>query len=450
MRLPEPGEIVSNKYRIEQWLGQGGMGAVFRATQLLSEKPVALKWMLRPSSLQARARFLREARAAGRIRHPNVVDIYDVGRDGETDYLVMELLSGESLRARLDRGELAMTEAVDLLLPAMHGIAAAHRAAVIHRDLKPDNVFLCEASDGRAAEAKVLDFGISQITSAGADDPAITREGAVLGTPVYMSPEQLKDARDVDVRTDVYSCGVILYEAITGRLPFSEASFSGLVLAIAQTDPPAPSSLVPDLPPAFEQVLLRAIARDRDRRFANMDSFIAAVRPFGARYLHGRVSPRTRQGAPLASDGGEPTAARRSGHVRRHSWPWAALGIAMVAALLAAWWLGRPDRTPPAAAPLPLPARVAGAVAQPVVADERATRSQLPASAGEPATALPDVGATDAVEVPRPGMPRPARMPPVRRDARRTHARVTATTGSSPAGGDQPVGRSGTISLDDM
>ncbi|HET6334791.1 MAG TPA: serine/threonine-protein kinase, partial [Polyangiales bacterium] len=204
--LPHIQQVIGGKYRIEHRLGRGGMGAVFRATHMVSRKSVALKWMLRSTADEnAHRRFLREALAAGRIDHPNVVDVYDVGEEGPCAYLVMELLHGEALRARLGRGPLRPRQAATLLLPAMRGVSAAHRAGVIHRDLKPDNIFLCTSPDGAAREAKVLDFGIASVLDDERADPTLTRDGAVLGTPVYMSPEQLQGARDLDVRTDVYA-----------------------------------------------------------------------------------------------------------------------------------------------------------------------------------------------------------------------------------------------------
>jgi serine/threonine-protein kinase len=154
-----------------------------------------------------------------------VVDVYDIGQQGDGGlYLVMQLLRGESLRAHVARGLGTVAETVDLLLPAMRGVAAVHAAGVIHRDLKPDNIFLCEPRAGKVPEAKVLDFGISAVAASEMNDATLTRDGALLGTPAYMSPEQLHDSRQVDARTDVYAFGVILYEALTGTQPFGADS----------------------------------------------------------------------------------------------------------------------------------------------------------------------------------------------------------------------------------
>jgi serine/threonine protein kinase len=280
--LPRVGQVIGEKYRIDARLGRGGMGVVFRATHVVSRKPVALKWMLRSTTDgTALRRLLREALAAGRIDHPNVVDIYDVGQEGVSAYLVMELLHGEALRARLDRGRLATAEAIDLLLPALRGVSAAHRAGVIHRDLKPDNIFLCTDPDGTEREAKVLDFGISAVSATGALDPTLTDGATILGTPAYMSPEQLVSAQETDERTDVYAFGVMLYEALTGQLPFVADSYSGLVLAVAHDPPRPPRELCPDIPRELERVILQALSKRREDRPQTVGSLHASIAPFG-------------------------------------------------------------------------------------------------------------------------------------------------------------------------
>jgi serine/threonine-protein kinase len=283
VRLPRPGDVLAGKYRIEERLGQGGMGAVFRATHLVSEKPIAIKWMLRsPSDERARRRFVREARVTGRIDHPNVVDVYDISEQPDGDYLVMELLHGETLRVKLGAGLLGVTEAIDLLLPAMRGVSAVHKAGVVHRDLKPDNIFLCRDPAGVAREAKVLDFGISCLLANDAKDSTLTNEGALLGTPAYMSPEQIQDGLEIDARTDVYSFGVILYEMLTGSLPFSAASNLSLMVAITTTQPRHPNELRPELPLELGRIVVRALEKDREQRYASVDSLIAALLPYSS------------------------------------------------------------------------------------------------------------------------------------------------------------------------
>jgi serine/threonine protein kinase len=286
--LPRLGQVIGEKYRLDARLGRGGMGVVFRATHLVSHKPVALKWMLRSiTDGTAHRRLLREALAAGRIDHPNVVDIYDVGQEGVSAYLVMELLHGEALRARLDRGRLESSEAIELLLPALRGVSAAHRAGVIHRDLKPDNIFLCTDPDGTKREAKVLDFGVSAVIATSALDPTLTDSATILGTPAYMSPEQLVSAQETDERTDVYAFGVMLYEALTGQLPFVADSYSGLVLAVAHDSPKPPRALCPDIPRELEGVILQALSKQLEDRPQTIDALHDLLAPFG------RPRPRT-------------------------------------------------------------------------------------------------------------------------------------------------------------
>ena len=281
--MPRVGDVVAGKYRIESVIGEGGMGAVFAATHTVTEKRVALKWM-RPDLVGqhgAVQRFMREAQAAGRLNHPNVVDIYDIGEHDGSPFLVMEYLQGEPLGAALERALLTPQQVVRYLLPAMRGVSAAHAKGVVHRDLKPDNIFLCKNADGSYREPKVLDFGISKVTSTdGQLNPRLTRTGAVMGTPYYMSPEQLRDAAEIDERTDVYAFGVILYESLTGRVPFDAENYSALILEIATATPKRPRALRPEIPDGLERVVLKAMARSPDDRYANVEGLARALEPF--------------------------------------------------------------------------------------------------------------------------------------------------------------------------
>jgi serine/threonine protein kinase len=251
------------------------------------------------SDTRARTRFVREARAAARIDHRNVVDIYDIGQDGDRGlYMVMQLLRGESLAKRLSRGRLGIEETVELLLPAMRGVAAVHAAGVVHRDLKPDNIFLCEAPLGLRDDAKVLDFGISSMSAQEDADPTLTRDGALVGTLAYMSPEQIQNSRAVDARTDVYAFGVILYEALTGRKPFRADTHNALVLAIIAGNPRDPREHRVDLPEGLAKVVLRALCNNCEDRFPDVQSLIDALT---AHEVHDVSSKRTRFAGGRAS-----------------------------------------------------------------------------------------------------------------------------------------------------
>ena len=281
--LPRPGNVVGGKYRIDGFVARGGMGAVLAATHEITGRRVALKWMLPQPGQDAEAthRVVREARAAARVRHPNVVNVYDVGEHDGAMFLVMELLEGETLHALLKReGPLDPRTALALLLPAMRGVEAAHQRMVIHRDLKPSNIFLSREHGAREPTPQVLDFGISKIMStAGDGEHSLTRTGAVLGTPHYMAPERLTD-EPTDARADVYSLGVILYQCLAGRLPFQETNYNALVMQIGMATPPTVAELVPGVPAGLSAVVMRAMAREAERRFSSVVALGDALQPF--------------------------------------------------------------------------------------------------------------------------------------------------------------------------
>jgi len=281
--MPKVGDVVAEKYQIDGIVGEGGMGKVFSATHIITQKRVALKWMNAELARDndATQRFFREAQAAGRINHPNVVDIYDVEKHGDTVFLVMEFLYGEPLTARLLCESLQIADTIRLLLPALRGVAAAHRQGVIHRDIKPDNIFLCRSPEGKPREAKVLDFGISKVSSRnGQLNPRLTRTGTLMGTPYYMSPEQIRGDKDVGPQADVYAFGVILYEALTGQLPFNAETFSALVIEVATGTPIQPKQLREELPVELEAVIVKAMAREPDDRYPDIESLAHALEPF--------------------------------------------------------------------------------------------------------------------------------------------------------------------------
>ncbi len=279
--VPEPGEVIAEKYRLERQLGKGAAGVVFEATHELIGKRVALKWLY-PQLAEnptVASRFLREARAANAVDHPNVVEIYDAGRYEESLYLVLELLRGESLREYLDRGAPSPKDLVQTLMPALRGVFAAHERGVVHRDLKPDNIFLCLPRRGRAGGAKVLDFGISKLRDPDATGK-LTGAGTFLGSPYYMAPEQIADSSTVDQRADVYSVGVMLYEGLTRELPFDGDSLPDLFFKITNTDPRPPTVINIDVPEKLEEVVLKAMAPNPDDRYPSIRTLGLALEPF--------------------------------------------------------------------------------------------------------------------------------------------------------------------------
>lgn len=296
--MTDIGDVLAGKYRVLAELGAGGMGCVYRAENTLTGKQVALK-CLHPhltAGADSSERLLREARAVSSLTHSNVVDVYDVVKDGETLFLVMELLKGETLRAYLLRNpQPKISEFLALLLPAMSGVEAAHQCGVIHRDLKPENIFLAQIGGVKQAVIKVLDFGIAKL--AVARGSTLTRTGAALGTPLYMSLEQLRGDKDIDQRADVYAFGVMLYEAVTGLMPYDAETLPELAIKVATTDAPAVKSLRSDVPTALARIIDWAVARDRKERLPNLQTLQQELEVFA----HDRTfrEQMTERNAPL-------------------------------------------------------------------------------------------------------------------------------------------------------
>jgi len=267
------------RYRVVRQIGRGGMGAVYEAVHLDLEKRVALKVLLPSTAPQAEvvARFEREARAAARVRHPNVVDVSDVGVEAGVAWLVMEHLEGEDLSRLLRReGALPLARVAELMLPVLGAVEAAHSLGVVHRDLKPENIFLARMGDGTIIP-KVLDFGISKMAPTGGG-PALTSTGIMMGTPCYMSPEQAQSSRGVDGRSDQFSLGVILYECATGRRPFEGETFFSILTAIVEGRYVRPRELCPGLPERFEAMVVRALERSPDARFPSVAALAEELR----------------------------------------------------------------------------------------------------------------------------------------------------------------------------
>jgi len=303
--------VLSGKYELLGLLGQGGMGVVYAGRHLKLGRRVAIKTLKTDTLVDPDAclRFEREARAAASLKSRYVASVEDVDTlaDG-TPYMVMELLEGRSLDAVLDeRGRLEASEAVEFVLHACSALQEAHLANIVHRDIKPANLFV--ASEGGDPVIKVLDFGISKLVDG--DDKRVTQTGLALGTPMYMSPEQIRSSRTVDHRSDIWSLGVVLYESLTGRPPFDGASAASVIAAITADDPMPPHEVEPDIPEALSAVVMKALAKRADRRYASIAEFGVALQPFTESF---RFAPSGPAPAP-AGTSSDATTTRQVGHI---------------------------------------------------------------------------------------------------------------------------------------
>jgi serine/threonine-protein kinase len=392
------------------------MGVVVAAHHLELDERVAIKFLL-PEVLdhgEAVARFAREARAAVKIKSEHVAKVTDVGKlENGAPYMVMEYLDGHDLSAWLaQRGALPVEQAVEFVLQACEAIAEAHALGIVHRDLKPANLFVTRRPDG-ALSVKVLDFGISKMTglSGPGSAPAMTRTSALMGSPLYMSPEQMQSSRDVDARGDIWALGVILYELISGAPPFVAETMTELVLRVVQGAAPRPlGERRPDAPPGIEQVIFRCLERDRARRYESIAELATALFPYApprARTSVERISGVLRASGlsasglalPPSSEQGKLTSAGTAA-----SWgktanpkaraPWLALGGAgVVLALAGVGWRLTHEVTPAAASatgePAVVPKAPATVTATPAVAVSAKASPTPSASALAPAVAAP-------------------------------------------------------------
>jgi serine/threonine-protein kinase len=304
---PASGTILAGKYRVDHVLGAGGMGVVVAAYHTQLERKVALKFLL-PTALEnteSVARFLQEGRAVSQLRSEHVAKVIDVGSlENGSPYMVMELLDGTDLSAVFEAskrdGLLPIEVLVDYILQAIDAIAEAHVLQIVHRDLKPANLFLSRGPDGTES-IKVLDFGISKKLDQ--DNVALTTTKAVMGSPLYMSPEQFRSAKNVDSRADIWSLGVIAYEGLTGISPFIAETLGEVCARVLEATPESIVAIRDDVPPELEAAIFRCLRRPLDERFANVAELARALAPFGSgdaqrsvdravRLLQGLSSPR--------------------------------------------------------------------------------------------------------------------------------------------------------------
>jgi serine/threonine protein kinase len=277
-----PGQVIGERYRLGQLLGEGGMGVVWEAVHLGLELPVAIKFIrtdLKDNS-EFVQRFLNEARRAAALKNEHVARVHDVGQLESGDlYLVMERLEGVGLEAHLrERGPLSQADAVSLIREACEGLSEAHVAGIVHRDIKPENLFLAHRLDGKRT-LKILDFGISKQTTDDAPT-SLTNSERSLGSPWYMSPEQMIDTSSVDHRADIWSLGVVLFELLSGVRPFEGTSIPEICAGVLTAPPPALRSLRPDVDPALEAIVARCLAKNPDERPASVLELSRDLEPF--------------------------------------------------------------------------------------------------------------------------------------------------------------------------
>jgi eukaryotic-like serine/threonine-protein kinase len=266
-----PGDLIQEKYRITRLIGQGGMGAVYEGENVVIARRVAIKVLhgMMAADGSTVERFEREAQAAGRIGNDHILEVLDMGRLGNNNdrFMVMEYLDGETLDARCERfGRLTDADLYAILRQLLTGLAAAHAAGIVHRDLKPDNIFILQHKAGQKDFVKIIDFGISKFTAGGANFK-MTMTGAIMGTPYYMAPEQAKGGKNVDMRSDVYAVGVVMFKALTGQVPFQAESFNELIFKIALSETPHLSSILPDIDPELDAIVFKAMARNLEDRY---------------------------------------------------------------------------------------------------------------------------------------------------------------------------------------
>jgi eukaryotic-like serine/threonine-protein kinase len=419
-KTAEGDALLDGRYRIVRLLGEGGMGAVYLASHVGLGRDVAIKFLHAEfiSREDIVGRFRREAQAAAAIRHKNIIEVFDVGMSPQGEpFLVIEYLEGESLAGLLKRvGPLGLGAACAVMEPALQALQAAHRKGIVHRDLKPDNIFLAY-QEGEPPVVKIIDFGISKFTQ-GDPDKWRTRTGAVMGTPAYMSPEQARGSSGLDHRTDLYSMGTILFEMLTGALPYAGTNFAEYLSAMLVDEPRPPQSVYADFPIEAEPLVLKALAKNPDQRFQNATEMLDAltalpsydagkerlsllastleVRGFAAGDLGQALSKPSRSTGDKATPSGlrgVSTALTQAG-----AWRWVVLA-GVLAALVAgvAVWLRKPtmapERVPPiasqpvptrpvAAQPAPSPPPTSPPVPQPTPPGEPAP---APRAAGAPA-----------------------------------------------------------------
>ncbi len=342
MTAVAPGEIFLGKYRIEKVLGQGGMGVVVSARHLELDELVAIKFLHPTFAAQGDQveRFLREGRAAAKIRSEHVARVRDVGKaDNGAPYMILEHLTGSDLGQLIkNEGKVAIPDAVEYVLQACEALAEAHTSGIVHRDLKPANLFLTERADGSPC-VKLLDFGISKLLDS--TDAALTATNGMMGSPLYMAPEQLAAAKNVDKRADLWALGVILYELITAERPFMAETLPQLVLRVA-TDKPTPlRTYLPDAPEGLVQLIDKCLSKPVDDRFTDVGALATALEPFAPPEALQSIERINRVLAAATTGGG-----RRQRTVRTSPSPESSVPLAPLSQVEAAETIATANRGP--------------------------------------------------------------------------------------------------------
>jgi eukaryotic-like serine/threonine-protein kinase len=397
----QPDDVLDGKYRILRLLGEGGMGAVYEGINTRIQRRVAIKVLhgTVKNNADAVQRFEREAQAAGRIGSKHIVQVLDLGDlPGGDRYMVMEYLDGTDLTTRIrTHGQMSPRELYPLAVQVLEGLIAAHEAGIVHRDLKPDNIFIVPEGD-YSDFIKILDFGISKFSATGGEF-SMTQTGMVMGTPYYMSPEQAKGSRDLDHRTDIYSFGVILYEALAGQVPYNAETFNALIIKIVLEDPPPLAAPKSETDAAFYAIVQKAMARNRAERYQTAAELQGELHdwartfdiplsnivkrrsnfPPGTTRMHGTQRAWTQTTGSTAATERAPKAGLSPPVLVA-----ATLGAAALALGVVYWLTQGPSGSPPqspAPAATPLPAATSPATVSPV-----ATSPAVPS----PAQAAPD------------------------------------------------------------
>ena len=436
------GDVVCGRYRIDRLIGAGSMGFVVAAWHLELDQPVAIKF-LNPDVLErneAAKRFRREVRATAKIKSEHVTRVIDVGAlENGVPFMVMELLQGNNLEDELlRRGLLPVDEAVGYMLEAIEAIAEAHAAGIVHRDLKPANLFVARRAD-RSRLVKVLDFGISKslLDSHQPGDMSLTAAGVIIGSPLYMSPEQMRSTKDADYRSDIWSLGAILFQLVTGRPPYLGETIPEICAQLYVDPVPAPSTVLPTLPPEIDRVLARALERDPDQRYQTVAEFGAALADLAP--PESRVHAERAQRVLAVTRGAAPSSEWPRARVEQaptieasvsilsagsprfgaRAWLGAALGVALAAILVLGFFVMR--RMERAAAPLETGVAAAAVRVvedtnprprEPVATAARTLVEAAPAPAVAEAPPLVASASPAVVRAPLPGArPKPRRAP---------------------------------------